>query len=72
MRGKSVKNTLREETLAGINFRVFRVFWPFSRKFMPFKFFHAKKIVFKAKFSVTFVKIGTTDDGSDSDWVEEN
>ena len=29
------KNTLRAETFAGRNFRVFRVFGPFSRKFMP-------------------------------------
>ena len=27
--------TLRAETFAGRNFRVFRVFGPFSRKFMP-------------------------------------
>ena len=27
--------TLRTETFAGRNFRVFRVFGPFSRKFMP-------------------------------------
>ena len=28
-------NTLKAETFAGRNFRVFRVFGPFSRKFMP-------------------------------------
>ena len=27
--------TLGAETFAGINFRVFRVFWSFSRKFLP-------------------------------------
>ena len=26
---------LRAETFAGIKFRVFRVFWSFSRKFLP-------------------------------------
>ena len=29
--------TLRAETFAGRNFRFFREFWPFSRKFMPLK-----------------------------------
>ena len=28
-------STLRAETFAGIKFRVFRVFWSFSRKFLP-------------------------------------
>ena len=28
-------NTLRAGTFAGIKFRVFRVFWSFSRKFLP-------------------------------------
>ena len=48
----------------------------FTRNHRQFRkresFFTVKKLFFKAKFSATFVKIGTTDDESDSDWVEEN
>ena len=46
--------TLRTDTFAGINFRVFYVFWSFSRKFLPLgilnhqnvKVFHAKSWIF--------------------------
>ena len=34
---RSFNITLRAETFAGIKFRVFRVFWSFSRKFLPLK-----------------------------------
>ena len=51
------KSTLRAKTFAGRNFRVFRVFSPFSRKFMPLEiskqqnakvFSREKKLFFQA------------------------
>ena len=42
--------TLRAETFAGRNFRVFRVFWSISRKFMPLEILnHQNAKVFSPK-----------------------
>ena len=44
-------STLRAETFAGRNFRDFRDFWPFSRKFLPGKKLSEKfaKVIFAKK-----------------------
>ena len=47
---KITRHTLRAETFAGRNFRVFREFRPFSRKFMPLKISNPRNAkVFSAK-----------------------
>ena len=47
--------TLRAETFAGVEFRVFRVFWSFSRKFLPLEIInHQNAKVFSCEITNIF------------------